>query len=66
DGTKGLLNMKKRGGVTIAQNHDSCVVYGMPKVAADLGAVQHVVAPGNVPNTVIGVLQSRINQTTSR
>ncbi len=62
DGAEGLLNMKERGAVTIAQNHESCVVYGMPKVAADLGAVQHVVAPSEVPNTVICALRSRSNQ----
>ncbi len=66
DGAKGLLNMKERGAVTIAQNPDSCVVFGMPKVAADLGAVQHVVAPGDVPNTVMGALQSRVNATAIR
>lgn len=66
DGAKGLLNMKERGALTIAQSHDSCVVYGMPRVAAELGAVRHAVAPGNVPNTVIGALQRRIGQTAIR
>lgn len=39
DGAKGMLNMKKRGCVTTGQDEKSCVVYGMPKVAYDLGAV---------------------------
>ncbi len=59
DGAKGLLNMNEQGAVTIAQSRESCVVYGMPKVAAELGAVQHVVAPDNVPNTVMGAFHSR-------
>lgn len=39
DGAKGLLAMKKRGFHTIGQDEESCVVYGMPKVAFDIGAV---------------------------
>lgn len=62
DGAQGLLNMKERGAVTIAQNRESCVVYGMPKVATELGAAHYAVAPGDVPNTVIGALRSRTNK----
>lgn len=40
DGADGLLAMKKAGARTIGQNEASCVVYGMPKVAYDIGAVQ--------------------------
>lgn len=39
DGAKGLLKMHKKGAYTIGQDEKSCVVYGMPKVAYDLGAV---------------------------
>lgn len=66
DGAQGLLNMKERGAVTIAQTQSSCVVYGMPKVAVEMGAVQHVVAPGNVANTVMGALKDRINHAAIR
>ncbi len=41
DGAKGLLEMRKAGAQTIGQNEASCVVYGMPKVAYDIGAVQY-------------------------
>lgn len=41
DGAKGLLAMKKAGAKTIGQDESTCVVYGMPKVAYDLGAVDH-------------------------
>lgn len=41
DGAEGLLEMRKAGALTIGQNESSCVVYGMPKVAYDIGAVQH-------------------------
>ena len=38
DGAKGLLDLKKNGAHTIAQDKESSAVYGMPKVAAELGA----------------------------
>lgn len=40
DGAKGLLNMRKAGAYTIGQDESSCVVYGMPKVAYNIGAVE--------------------------
>ncbi|WP_428925847.1 CheB methylesterase domain-containing protein [Marinibacterium sp. SX1] len=39
DGAKGLLRIRNAGGHTIAQDRDTCVVYGMPRVAQDIGAV---------------------------
>lgn len=41
DGAKGLLAMRRAGAKTIGQDESTCVVYGMPKVAYDLGAVQY-------------------------
>ncbi len=41
DGSKGLLSMKEAGAVTIGQDESTCVVYGMPKVAYDIGAVMY-------------------------
>ncbi len=42
DGARGMLEMKEAGAVTIAQDEDSCVVFGMPKKAIELGAVHKV------------------------
>ena len=39
DGAQGLLNMKTQGAYTIGQDEASCVVYGMPMVAYEIGAV---------------------------
>ena len=41
DGAKGLLAMRNAGARTIGQDKSTCVVYGMPKVAYDLGAVEY-------------------------
>lgn len=41
DGAKGLLEMRKAGARTVGQDESSCVVYGMPKVAYELGAVEY-------------------------
>ncbi|HRU66435.1 MAG TPA: chemotaxis protein CheB, partial [Spirochaetota bacterium] len=42
DGAAGLLEMKEAGAWTIAQNEESCVVFGMPKEAIKLGAAKMV------------------------
>jgi two-component system, chemotaxis family, protein-glutamate methylesterase/glutaminase len=42
DGARGLLAMRRAGARTLAQDEDSCVVFGMPKVAVELGAVDEV------------------------
>lgn len=43
DGSEGILKIKKNGGKTIAQDEDTCVVYGMPKSAVAVGAVDKIV-----------------------
>ena len=40
DGARGLLEMRRAGARTIGQDEKTCIVYGMPKVAYDLGAVE--------------------------
>jgi two-component system chemotaxis response regulator CheB len=43
DGAEGLLALRKAGAATFAQSADSCVVYGMPRAAVELGAAGDVV-----------------------
>jgi two-component system chemotaxis response regulator CheB len=42
DGAAGMLAMRQAGAYTIAQDEASCVVYGMPKAAVEIGAVQEI------------------------
>lgn len=39
DGAKEMLNLRKAGAITLGQNEASCIVYGMPRAAMELGAV---------------------------
>ena len=57
DGAKGMLAMKEKGAPTIAQDEATCVVYGMPKEAVKLGAVDDVVPLPNIPRAIMKVLE---------
>lgn len=56
DGAKGLLEMRKVGSPTIGQDEASCVVYGMPKVAYDIGAVQYQMGITSITKKIYGLL----------
>lgn len=49
DGSQGLLQIRRKGGLTIAQDALSSVVYGMPKASVELGAVDYVVKLNDIP-----------------
>ena len=53
DGAKGMLEMKEAGAFTIAQDEESCVVFGMPKKAVELGAVDVVLPLAAIPAVVV-------------
>jgi two-component system chemotaxis response regulator CheB len=53
DGAKGMLEMKQAGAFTIAQDEDSCVVFGMPKKAIELNGVDRVLPLSAIPEAVI-------------
>lgn len=56
DGAKGLLAMRKAGAETIGQDESTCVVYGMPKVAYDIGAVKHQVRLDDIAKKAYSLL----------
>lgn len=55
DGAQGLLEIRKAGGYTIAQDEATCVVYGMPRAAVELGAAKSV-----LPLELIGGALTRL------
>jgi two-component system chemotaxis response regulator CheB len=57
DGAAGLLEMKEAGARTVAQDEKSCVVFGMPKEAIKLGAVEKVVSLGDVTRTALKMIE---------
>ncbi|HEV7815574.1 MAG TPA: chemotaxis response regulator protein-glutamate methylesterase [Janthinobacterium sp.] len=58
DGAAGLLEMRKAGARTVAQDEDSCVVYGMPKEAVKRGAVEKTVPLKAIDKEILQQLTS--------
>ena len=52
DGAKGMLKMRENGALTIGQNKESCIVYGMPKVAHELGGVVYQTDLKDIPDKI--------------
>jgi two-component system chemotaxis response regulator CheB len=52
DGAKGLLEMRNAGAHTIGQDEASCIVYGMPRVAHELGAVTDVISLNMIADAI--------------
>ncbi len=59
DGAKGLLEMKKAGAKTIAQDEATCVVFGMPKAAIEIGAVDKVLPLHKIPSEALKMIQNK-------
>ena len=53
DGAKGMTQMHDQGALTLAQDQESCVVYGMPKVAVESGAVDESLTPEQIVKRLI-------------
>lgn len=59
DGANGLLKMKQAGAYTIGQDKESCVVYGMPMVAFNIGAVKKQMPLDSITGEIIRYLNSK-------
>ncbi|MGI5962417.1 MAG: protein-glutamate methylesterase/protein-glutamine glutaminase [Lawsonibacter sp.] len=57
DGASGLLEMRRAGAYTIGQDKDSCVVYGMPCVAQEIGAVTVQASCENIASVLMNYLK---------
>jgi len=53
DGVKGLKAIKEAGGITIAQDKNSCVVFGMPRRAIELGLADKVLTPNQISQLLL-------------
>ena len=53
DGVRGLHAIKESGGYSIAQNKESCVVYGMPKAAIESGLIDVVCSLDEIPEEIM-------------
>ncbi len=56
DGAKGLLKMREAGARTIGQDSDTSIVYGMPKVAYDIGAVEYQLPITDISDHILKLL----------
>ena len=59
DGAQGLLDMHHAGAHTLAQDEASCVVFGMPKEAIMIGAVDEVASIENIPALLLKQVAAR-------
>lgn len=59
DGAEGLTQIRKQGGMTIAQDEKSCAVFGMPKAAIAMDAVDMVVPLAEIPQTISRLFDTR-------
>ncbi len=57
DGAKGLLSMRRQGARTIGQDEDSAIVYGMPKEAFEIGAVEQQSSLDGIPSLLVKLLK---------
>ena len=61
DGAIGLTRMNKNGARTIVQNKESCVVFGMPKKAIELGAAEFVLPLQDIPGKILEILSESVS-----
>ena len=60
DGSDGISHIKAIGGFTIAQDKDSCVIYGMPKAAIETGKVDYILHQDNIPRKLIALVGKKL------
>jgi two-component system chemotaxis response regulator CheB len=61
DGAQGMLRMKQAESHTIAQDEATCVVFGMPREAIHLGAVDEILPLGRIADAMLEVLGRATN-----
>jgi len=56
DGGRGMMLMHNAGAKTIGQDKETCVVYGMPKVAKDLGAIDYELPIDQIAGKILSLV----------
>jgi two-component system chemotaxis response regulator CheB len=64
DGKKGMLEIKLKGGYTIAESEESAVVFGMPAEAINSGGVETILPLSEIPSDIVRVTNYSINRET--
>ncbi len=59
DGASGMREMHTAGAQTVAQNEETCVVYGMPKEAVERGGVDHILPLEGIPQAILCFAEKR-------
>jgi two-component system, chemotaxis family, protein-glutamate methylesterase/glutaminase len=59
DGAQGMAAIHREGGLTIGQDEQSCAVYGMPRVCAEMGVLNRVVPLSQIPGEIVRATQLR-------
>jgi len=59
DGARGLKAIKEAGGSTIAEDESTCVVFGMPKAAIEMGCVDEIVPLPLIAGAVLRMIMNR-------
>ncbi|MBI1686901.1 protein-glutamate methylesterase/protein-glutamine glutaminase [Caulobacter hibisci] len=59
DGAQGLLQMRQAGARTVGQDEASCVVYGMPRAAFEIGAVEKQVSLSSIGQSILDLASAR-------
>ncbi|MBL9128044.1 MAG: chemotaxis response regulator protein-glutamate methylesterase, partial [Verrucomicrobiales bacterium] len=59
DGALGMKKLRDGGAVTIAQNEETCMVYGMPRAAVEMGVVDRVLPLGRIAGAVVQAVRDQ-------
>lgn len=59
DGAQGLLELRRAGARTLGQNRQTCVVYGMPRAAMEIGAVMEEISLSAMPEAILAACRAK-------
>ena len=56
DGTEGLRAIKEKGGLTLAEAEETCVIFGMPKAAIEAGVIERTLPLDRIASEILGAV----------